>query len=72
MTTTFVPETAAGPLPETTDALTRRGFWTNVRYWLGNWKLTIGLILIMNPTGLYHWVLYRSLILRAPRLRPAL
>lgn len=51
MTTAFAPETTAGTLPETTDAVTRRGLWTNVRYWLGNWKLAIGLIMIVGLTG---------------------
>ncbi len=51
MTTTFVPETTPGALPEATETIAGRGFWTAVRYWLGNWKLTIGLILIIGLTG---------------------
>ena len=49
MTTAFVPEA----LPATSDSDTpaRGSFWRSLRYWLGNWKLTIGLILIIGLTG---------------------
>ena len=47
MTTAFVPET----LPATDSAHARSHFWRSLRYWLGNWKLTIGLILIVGLTG---------------------
>ena len=47
MTTAFVPEAAQEELSiEETG-----GIWTAIRYWLGNWKLTIGLILIIGLTG---------------------
>ena len=47
MTTAYVPETlpAASPVSETSR------FWRTLRYWLGNWKLTIGLFLILGLTG---------------------
>lgn len=47
MTTAFVPEV----LPATSDSPARSSFWRSLRYWLGNWKLTIGLILIIGLTG---------------------
>ena len=25
-----------------------KGFWAAVRYWLGNWKLSLGLVLILS------------------------
>ncbi|HRW08275.1 MAG TPA: ABC transporter permease [Caldilineaceae bacterium] len=50
MTTAVVPETSTGTLPET-NVVANRGVWHTVRYWLGNWKLTIGLILIIGLTA---------------------
>lgn len=47
MTTTFVPET----IQENSSVSGSRRFWTSVRYWLGNWKLTIGLVLIIGLTA---------------------
>lgn len=47
MTTAFVPEV----LPATASIQERSRFWGGIRYWLGNWKLTIGLILIVGLTG---------------------
>ena len=32
-------------------ALASRRFWGSVRYWLGNWKLSTGLVLIIGLTG---------------------
>jgi len=50
MTTAVAPETTAGALPETSVTV-NRGFWMTMRYWLGNWKLTIGLVLILGLTA---------------------
>lgn len=47
MTTAF----AADARPGTDETATRGRFGQNLRYWLGNWKLTIGLILILGLTG---------------------
>lgn len=47
MTTAYVPET----MPTATQQGEASRFWRSVRYWLGNWKLTIGLILILGLTG---------------------
>ena len=47
MTTAYVPET----MPTATQQGEGSRFWRSVRYWLGNWKLTIGLILILGLTG---------------------
>lgn len=47
MTTAFVPEA----LSQTGSIQERNHFWRGLRYWLGNWKLTIGLILIIGLTG---------------------
>jgi peptide/nickel transport system permease protein len=47
MTIASVPNTIqVGPSTEVSPQL-----WTNIRYWLGNWKLTIGLILIVGLTA---------------------
>lgn len=46
MTTTFVTET----VQESTVPRIGR-FWASVRYWLGNWKLTVGLFLIIGLTA---------------------
>jgi peptide/nickel transport system permease protein len=47
MTITSVSETAQdGIIPQTSGQL-----WTTVRYWLGSWKLTIGLVLIIGLTS---------------------
>lgn len=42
--------------------------WTNVRYWLGNWKLTVGLILII---GLTAFSIIGSLLVDFERTRVA-
>lgn len=47
MTTAFAPET----MPTATPIRERSRFWRTLRYWLGNWKLTVGLILILGLTG---------------------
>lgn len=47
MTTAFVPEA----MPTASKVSESRGFWRTLRYWLGNWKLTIGLLLILGLTG---------------------
>lgn len=51
MTTAFAPDSSASSLPETNTSGSR-GLGASVRYWLGNWKLTVGLILIVGLTGL--------------------
>ncbi|MCX6044156.1 MAG: ABC transporter permease [Chloroflexi bacterium] len=46
MTIAAVPDAIqAGPATQASPQL-----WTNIRYWLGNWKLTIGLFLIIGLT----------------------
>lgn len=47
MTTALGPET----MPAPSQVRETRRFWRTMRYWLGNWKLTIGLILIVGLTG---------------------
>lgn len=42
---------ASEAVPGAGDTQTRSRFWQSLRYWLGNWKLTIGLILILGLTG---------------------
>ena len=51
MTTAFLPETNPETRPTEDAAQGSRRFWAGVRYWLGNWKLTIGLVLIIGLTG---------------------
>ncbi len=47
MTIASVP----GTLPQEQPTPAQPQLWTNVRYWLGNWKLTIGLIMIVGLTA---------------------
>ncbi len=47
MTTTYISETTQ----EDSQVQGRSRFWAGVRYWLGNWKLTSGLILIIGLTA---------------------
>ncbi len=47
MTTAYVPDT----MPAASQRREGSRFWQTVRYWLGNWKLTVGLILILGLTG---------------------
>lgn len=47
MTTAIAPDTVL----EERSGQGHNRFWTNVRYWLGNWMLTVGLILIVGLTG---------------------
>lgn len=47
MTIASVP----GTLPQELPTPASPQLWANIRYWLGNWKLTIGLILIVGLTA---------------------
>lgn len=51
MTTAFLPETGSETLPVDETSLASRGIRASVRYWLGNWKLLLGLVLIVGLTG---------------------
>ena len=51
MTTAFLPETGPESLPVEETTLATRGLRASVRYWLGNWKLSLGLVLIIGLTG---------------------
>lgn len=51
MTTAFLPETGPETLPVDETSLASRGIRASVRYWLGNWKLSLGLVLIIGLTG---------------------
>lgn len=64
MTTAFAPETI--PAADLTSERSRR--WRSLRYWLGNWKLTIGLILIV---GLTSFSLIGSLLVDYDRTKVA-
>ncbi|MBX3011306.1 MAG: ABC transporter permease [Caldilineaceae bacterium] len=52
MTTTFAPEASPSTTGTASDAGEQAQLWQGLRYWLGNWKLTLGLILILGLTGL--------------------
>jgi peptide/nickel transport system permease protein len=64
MTVASVP----GTIPEEFPEQAAPQLWHNLRYWLGNWKLTIGLILI---TGLTLFSLIGSLFVDYSRTRVA-
>ena len=51
MTAAFLPETGPESLPVEETTLATRGLRASVRYWLGNWKLSLGLVLIIGLTG---------------------
>ena len=65
MTTTAPPSTSAAL------TLARGGVWTTVRYWLGNWKLTLGLGLILflilfSAIGSFFYPYSRTEMMRGP------